>query len=142
MSMSSFFTLPASQRKRKRDDVADGSSSGRRSTAPGPYTKSNPNQLQRDESISSGGPADEATSNENDEGEGTSESESDGGDETEAQRRLRLAEQYLKNIQGEVDDIGFNAEDVDRDLIAERLQADVVGVRFSRSRSLSKNHLG
>lgn len=140
--MSSFFTLPASQRKRKRDDAADGSISRRRPTALRPQTKSKSAQLQRNESISSGGSADERGANGNDEGEGASESESDGVDETGAQRRLRLAEQYLKNIQGEVDDTGFDAEDIDRDLIAERLKEDVVGVRSSRNIPLSKYCLG
>lgn len=140
--MSSFFTLPASQRKRIRDDTADGPISKRRPTAPRPRTKSKSAQLQRDESISSGGSGDERRANGTHEGEGVSESESDGDDETGAQRRLRLAEQYLKNLQGEVDDIGFDAEDVDRDLIAERLQEDVVGVRSLRGRSLSKYYLG
>ena len=140
--MSSFFTLPASQRKRKRDDAAYGPISSRRPTAPRPHTKSKSAQVQRDESISSGGSADERGANGNEEGEETSKSESDGGDETGAQRRLRLAEQYLKNIQGEVDDTGFDAEDIDRDLIAERLQEDVVGVRFLRSIPLSKYCLG
>ena len=140
--MSSFFTLPASQRKRKRDDAVDGPISRRRPTAARPHTKSKSAQLQRDESISTGGSADEAGANGNDEGEGTSESESGGGDETGAQRRLRLAEQYLKNIQGEVNEIGFNAEDIDRDLIAERLQEDVVGVRSLKSRPLSKHYIG
>ena len=140
--MSSFFTLPASQRKRKREDAAYGLTSRRRTTAPRPHTKSKSAQLQRDESISSGGPADERIANGNEEWEGTSESESDRGDETGAQRRLRLAEQYLKNIQGEVDDTGFDAEDIDRDLIAERLQEDAVGVRCLRSITLSKYCLG
>ena len=134
--MSTFFTLPASQRKRKRDDAADGPISRRRPAAPRPQTKSRSAQLRHNESISSGGSAD------NDEGAGTSESESDGGDETGAQRRLRLAEQYLKNIQGEDEDIGFNAEDIDRDLIAERLQEDVVGVRSLKKGTLSKCYLG
>ena len=139
--MSTFFTLPASQRKRKRDDAADGPISRRPPAAPRPQTKSRSAQLQHNESISSGGSADEAGTNGNDEGEGTSESESDGGDETGAQRRLRLAEQYLRNIQDEDEDIGFNAEDIDKDLIAERLQEDVVGVRSLRKSALSKCYL-
>ncbi|CAK7220606.1 pre-rRNA processing protein [Sporothrix curviconia] len=53
--------------------------------------------------------------------------------ETAAERRLRLAERYLDNVRQEVkgaagadgDIYAFDAEDVDRDLIAERLQEDV-----------------
>jgi len=58
-------------------------------------------------------------------------SESDDEDETGAERRLRLAERYLENIKGEVDEVGFDAEEIDRDLIAERLQEDVVGIKKS-----------
>lgn len=57
-----------------------------------------------------------------------SSSESDHEDETGAERRLRLAERYLENIQGEVDEAGFDAAEIDRDLIAERLKEDVVRV--------------
>ncbi|CAK7273855.1 pre-rRNA processing protein [Sporothrix epigloea] len=53
--------------------------------------------------------------------------------ETAAERRLRLAERYLDNVRQEFkgaagadgDIYAFDAEDVDRDLIAERLQEDV-----------------
>ena len=55
-----------------------------------------------------------------------SDSESEEEDETGAERRLRIAEQYLENIKGEVDEVGFDAEEIDKDLIAERLQEDVV----------------
>lgn len=58
-------------------------------------------------------------------GEG-SESDSDEG-ETAADRRLKLAERYLDNVREDVvDDVGFDAEQIDRDLIAERLKEDVV----------------
>ncbi|KAF2744092.1 WD40 repeat-like protein [Sporormia fimetaria CBS 119925] len=47
-------------------------------------------------------------------------------DETAAERRLRLAERYLENIREEVEDnVGFDAAEIDRDLIAERLKEDV-----------------
>ena len=59
-----------------------------------------------------------------------SSSESESGDETAAERRLRLAEQYLENVKGEVDEVGFDADEIDRDLIAERLQEDVVCNHF------------
>ena len=81
----------------------------------------------RDESISSvGSEEDEA-----DGGVGGGESEEDDDDESDddetgAERRLRLAEQYLQNIKGEVHEVGFDAEEIDKDLIAERLQEDVV----------------
>lgn len=60
------------------------------------------------------------------EGSEREEVESDNDDkETAAEKRLRLAERYLENIQEHVDEAGFDAADIDRDLIAERLQEDV-----------------
>lgn len=52
----------------------------------------------------------------------------EGEEETAAERRLRLAERYLENIRGEVEAANpeaFDAEEIDRDLIAERLIEDV-----------------
>ena len=127
--MSSFFTLSASQRKRKREDGTEAYSAKKK-----PATKKilNPGKAKsikpaRDESISSGGSDAEREPEENDAGGTVSSSESEEGDETGAERRLRLAEQYLKNIKTEVQEVGFDAEEIDRDLVAERLQEDVVG---------------
>lgn len=127
--MSSFFTHSTSQRKRKREDGTAPYSAKKK-----PATKnvSNPGKAKsrkptRDESISSGGSDAEREPDENDAGGNVSSSESEEGDETGAERRLRLAEQYLKNIKSEVQEVGFDAEEIDRTLIAERLQEDVVG---------------
>lgn len=81
----------------------------------------------RDESISgSDSDDDEGPSGAIDaEDEGES-SGTDHEDETAAERRLRLAERYLENLREEVDEVGFDAADIDRDLIAERLKEDVV----------------
>lgn len=49
--------------------------------------------------------------------------------ETPAQKRLRLSQMYLKSLEKDArqtDDAAFDAADLDRDLIAERLQQDVV----------------
>ena len=125
--MSTFFTNPASQRKRKRDDGVGAPSSKKRSTNTGinaKTQKAKPPRTRRDESISSDGSEDEARHKRiSDDGNG---SVSEDADETNAERRLRLAEQYLQNIKGEVEEgVGFDAEDIDRDLIAERLEKDV-----------------
>ena len=128
---SSFFTLPASQRKRKRIDTRSTSSSKKRTTNATGTSVSKaapPKKSRRDESISgSESEGDDAPKqNEREEGgEGHTSSESDREDETGAERRLRLAERYLANIKGEVDETGFDAEEIDRDLIAERLKEDV-----------------
>lgn len=170
--MSSFFTLPASQRKRKLgggggargdgDSVSKrgGGAFGRRGPgrASAGFAKGRVNDRQRrseeegetgdggdnDSEISSGSSSDEDMEGDNDSEitSGESSGEEAGGDtkasevdeagepedeeETAAERRLRLAERYLSNVKEEVDEIGFDAEEIDRDLIAERLREDVV----------------
>ncbi|KAL9122334.1 MAG: hypothetical protein Q9187_001107 [Circinaria calcarea] len=128
--MSSFFTLSALQRKRKRGDGVGEKSIKRRTTSLG--ATGNPRKPKsvppkRDESISGSGSEGEELPREvnGDEDEHTGSSESDQEDETGAERRLRLAERYLENVKGEVDKVGFDAEEIDRDLIAERLKEDV-----------------
>ena len=127
-AMSSFFTTPASLRKRKRDDANLTTSTKRRSTSrtDAKQTNKKPARSRRDESISSSDSNDETIRKRVNDAELLSENESEVDDETGAERRLRLAEQYLENIKGEVDEVGFDAEDIDKDLIAERLQEDVV----------------
>ncbi|KAL9630926.1 MAG: hypothetical protein Q9164_006172, partial [Protoblastenia rupestris] len=123
--MSSFFTTPASRKKRKREDT-DKTSSKRRSIANStskPH-KANSTKAARDESISGSGSEEDVPSRRQADAEAFSE-EASSEDETAAERRLRLAEQYLENIRGDVqDEVGFNAEEIDKDLIAERLQQD------------------
>ncbi|KAJ5907416.1 hypothetical protein N7495_000098 [Penicillium taxi] len=121
--MSSFFTVPASQRKRKREDRATAPATKKRGVDAKKDTGSRRAQ-EREDSIS-GSDLDE---DENDivsdlSGE-DSELDSDDG-ETAADRRLKLAERYLDNIREEVDEAGFDAAEIDRDLIAERLKEDV-----------------
>ncbi|KZF24605.1 WD40 repeat-like protein [Xylona heveae TC161] len=120
--MSSFFTLPASQRKRKRTDAAQ--SNNKRNATTDRAERSARSRQTRDESISgSESEGEEGADEEMDEDEGTSGSENE--DETAAERRLRLAERYLENVREEVDDYGFDAAEIDRDMIAERLKEDV-----------------
>ncbi|KFY13021.1 hypothetical protein V492_03543 [Pseudogymnoascus sp. VKM F-4246] len=139
--MSSFFTVPASQKKRKRPSSSEapkkrvaGSAARKETSAP------KQRKPQRDESISGSdsesdeGPRDNAV----DLDEASSDSGSGGEEETAAERRLRLAERYLENIREEVDEVGFDAEDIDRDLIAERLQEDVAETKGRIYRSLAK----
>ncbi|KAL1894747.1 pre-rRNA processing protein [Sporothrix stenoceras] len=81
-----------------------------------------------------------------DDDEAGDDDDSDGDEgETAAERRLRLAERYLENVKKEVkgaagadgDIYAFDAEDVDRDLIAERLQEDVAEAKGRVYRSLA-----
>ena len=114
---SSFFTTPASQRKRKR--THDTLSAPKRRN-----TDTDARRADRDDSISgsdesddNGGPVLDESDDDN-----TSEDEN----ETAAEKRRRLAERYLDNIRHEVgQEVGFDAEQIDKDLIAERLKEDV-----------------
>src|SRR6478752_3737177 len=109
--MSSFFTVPGAQKKRKRTEtseqpkkrVAPSKSAGKTNSKNAGPTKK---RVERDDESISGSDSDD------DEGE------------TAAERRLRLAERYLENVKEHVDEAGFDAADIDRDLIAERLQED------------------
>jgi ribosomal RNA-processing protein 9 len=125
--MSSFFTLPASQRKRKREDRAGAPASKKRGVDVDgdARNRSGRKSRERDESISGSDLDEDAESVASVVSEEESGSESDDG-ETAADRRLKLAERYLENVREEVDDYGFDAAEIDRDLIAERLKEDVV----------------
>ncbi|KAL4819154.1 WD40-repeat-containing domain protein [Aspergillus spinulosporus] len=124
--MSSFFTLPASQRKRKREDRAGAPASKKRGVDVDgdARNKSKRKSRERDESISGSDLDEDAESVASVVSEEESGSDSDDG-ETAADRRLKLAERYLENVREEVDDYGFDAAEIDRDLIAERLKEDV-----------------
>lgn len=131
--MSSFFTTPASQRKRKRTESGPSPSNKRTSISGNKAApaKAKPRQA-RDESISDG---DSDGSGDNlgtrDEYEDSGDESSGGEGETADEKRLRLAQRYLDNIRDEVKDdpYAFDAADVDRDLIAKRLKEDVADTK-------------
>ncbi|KAH7305155.1 WD40-repeat-containing domain protein [Rhexocercosporidium sp. MPI-PUGE-AT-0058] len=157
--MSSFFTLPSAKKRKRIDGPTASSNSAPKkriaSNTSRSTSKPAPRKPQRDESISGsddesdGGRArDEdmdldlengASSSEEGEGDGSDE------EETAAERRLRLAERYLSNIRGEVeastganaDPSFFDAEEIDRDLIAERLIEDVAESKGRMYRNLA-----
>jgi ribosomal RNA-processing protein 9 len=132
--MSSFFTTPGAQKKRKRTEpseqpkkrVAASKSAGKApSKNAGPTRK----RVERDDESISGSDSDDDESYDSasvasDVEMEDRESEDEEG-ETAAERRRRLAERYLENVKEQVDEAGFDAADIDRDLIAERLQEDV-----------------
>ncbi|KAK6344007.1 pre-rRNA processing protein [Orbilia brochopaga] len=123
--MSSFFTVPASQRKRKRSgtDSTAKTSSKKQNAAAKPSAPARPSKRQvRDEEISSDDDEsiDSASIPSNDDSDDESLQ-----DETEAEKRLRLAQQYLDNLRAETEEHGFDAAEIDRDIIAERLKSSV-----------------
>jgi ribosomal RNA-processing protein 9 len=136
--MSSFFTIPSAQKKRKRTETTERPKK-RVNSSKLPTRESKPArnpQRERDESISGsedesddGGAIDDAASI-------SSASSAEEG-ETAAERRLRLAEQYLENKKQEIDEYGYDAEDIDRDLLAERLQEDVAESKGRMYRKLA-----
>nr|POE58534.1 putative wd repeat-containing protein c2e1p5.05 [Quercus suber] len=112
--MSSFFTLPASQKKRKRIQPSSEKQSVKRSKA----------QETRDESISgSDDEEDDAPKDRSDEFAGSeSDDEEQFAGEDPAAKRIRLAEQYLANTHREVlDEVGFDAKDVDAENLRRRM---------------------
>ncbi|KAI1331916.1 WD40 repeat-like protein [Xylariaceae sp. FL0255] len=126
--MSSFFTVPGAQKKRKRTNNDGpsarkrpaGASVVKRPSKPQP-SKRVERETRDDESISSGSEDAEDPGHVEDPGSG-SESERD---ETAAEKRLRLAEAYLSKVREDVDTTGFDAEEIDKDMIAARLEEDI-----------------
>lgn len=115
--MSSFFTLPASQKKRKRTE----------NTSSRPQSKS---RRTRDDSIS-GSDDEDGSSTERPINDAASVTASDTSDEEfpdedPAAKRIRLASQYLANTQKaileeEQNAVGFDAKDVDRENLRRRM---------------------
>lgn len=110
-AMSSFFTLPASQKKRKRSQPSsrpDGT--GRRKDS------------KDHDSISGSDISDDDVPTHPATDEGSEDDEFEDEDEDPAAKRIRLAEQYLANTQKEVlDDGGFDAAEVDQDNLRRRM---------------------
>lgn len=140
--MSSFFTRPVSERKRKRTDGQTPRPSKRRDVE----TQDNPRMQpvaratqKQDENLNesiSGSDSEDIAATESglSESEGTSEE-----DETVADRRVRLAQRYLDNIRTEVNDGEFDAEAIDKNLIAQRLKEDVDEVKGRQFRLISSS---
>jgi ribosomal RNA-processing protein 9 len=154
--MSSFFTVPGARKKRKqtgapeppkkRINTSKSSSkpSSRTPTANGP-SKSAPSTTkrpERDESIS-GSDSEaydtDASVPDHAGSDNGSSSDTDNEGETAAERRLRLAERYLANVRQEVDEVGFDAADIDNDLISARLIEDAAETKGKVYRHLAES---
>ncbi|KAF2630701.1 WD40 repeat-like protein [Macroventuria anomochaeta] len=133
--MSSFFTAPGSQRKRKRPDA---SSTVPRKRAPAASQSRAPARAEREDSITESESSDGERANVFDATDDESET-SDDESETAAEKRLRLAQRYLDNIRGEVEEeVGFDAAQIDKDLIAERLKEDVAETKGKIYRKIAE----
>jgi ribosomal RNA-processing protein 9 len=142
-TMSSFFTTPASQRKRKRTEAPSASSKRRTiSNYQGGSKAERAERQEKEDSIS-------ASESEESDIDGHNGREADldlddsdsSGDEGETQdeRRLRLAQRYLENIRGEITDLdpnAFDAAEIDKDLIADRLKEDAAETKGKLHRKI------
>ncbi|KAB5575824.1 WD40-repeat-containing domain protein [Coniochaeta sp. 2T2.1] len=162
--MSSFFTVPGAHKKRKqtggapeppkkRFNASNKPSSSHGRAAPGAKSApaaSRSKAPQRDESISGSDSedydSDAAGSIPDDHTDNGTDADSDNENETAAERRLRLAERYLANVRQEVttagtegDEYAFDAEEIDRDMIAERLVEDAAETKGKVYRHLAKS---
>lgn len=127
--MSSFFTLPASQKKRKRAQPSSGVS--------GTSGKSSQRRQTKDESISGSDVSDDDIPDGEDYAGSDSKEDEELRNEDPAAKRIRLAEQYLANTQKEVlEDGGFDAAEVDRENLQRRM-----GERLKEDTAESKGKL-
>lgn len=118
--MSSFFTKPASL-KRKRVEAGAAPRPARRQQNGEDKDNTRPRNRRAprdDDSVSSGSSDDEAGAQQADIASSSSDSE-DGEDA--AGKRTRLAERYLENTRREILAEGFDAKDIDAELLAERM---------------------
>lgn len=124
--MSSFFTLPASQKKRKRAQPSE---------KPTGSTK----RARKDDndSISGSELSDDDVPPRQDDFSGSDDEDEEFENEDPAAKRIRLAEQYLANTQKEVlDDVGFDAAEVDQENLRRRM-----GERLKEDTAESKGKL-
>ena len=143
--MSSFFTNAGKQNKRKRGAVSDVPQKRVASSKPptrekGKTTTSTKRRAEVDDDESISGSESDDIRSPGRESQSDSYSGAEDSDEevqTAAERRLKLAEQYLQNIKEHVDVVGFDAAEIDRDLIAERLQEDVAETKGRVYRQLA-----
>ncbi|GAB7359399.1 hypothetical protein MBLNU230_g6048t1 [Neophaeotheca triangularis] len=130
--MSSFFTLPASQKKRKRAQPPGDSSSNNKRSKP-------QQKIDRDESISGSDISDDDNALPAPEEDASESEDEEYKNEDATAKRVRLAEQYLANTQKEVlehGDFDFDAADVDQENLRRRM-----GDRLKEDTAESKGKL-
>ncbi|KAM0452413.1 hypothetical protein ACHAO4_005624 [Trichoderma viride] len=148
--MSSFFTVPGKRKRPSAPEAPKKRIAASKASAKTSAKSAKPSAKQQqaapskkrverdDESISGSDSEDEESYNgASDASNNEGDSDSDTGGETAAEKRLRLAEHYLDNVKVHVDEIGFDAAEIDRDLIAERLQEDVAETKGKIYRQLA-----
>ncbi|KAK7966113.1 rRNA processing protein RRP9 [Apiospora aurea] len=128
--MSSFFTIPGAQKKRKRAPTTENP----KKETPWLHCQ-RPRKERDDESISGSSESEDGGFDEPEDAQEGSDSENEG--ETAAEKRLRLASRYLENVKEQVE-VGFNAEGVDREILLERrLREDVAEAKGKVYRTIA-----
>ncbi|KAK7679392.1 hypothetical protein QCA50_017612 [Cerrena zonata] len=120
MAGDSFLSDPS--RKRKRSNKTTSTVRQGKSKSGGARPSSN----QHDEEISSGSDSDGGKGNEEEYDEENVSSDEEFAQENAADKRRRLAKQYLDNLKNDdFADDDFDAQDMDDDIVSRRLQMDV-----------------
>lgn len=136
--MSSFFTHPTAQRKRKRKDQTLVFPSQKGLVLSNASRKGAPSSSKNDEESVSGSDVEATFAETGSNGDSDSTEPPERGDDNETgERRLKLAERYLKNVAEDLDETRFDAADIDKDLIASRLRQDVAELKGRLFRRLA-----
>ena len=135
--MAKFFTEPNARKKRRREGAGILAPSKRKRADADSKPRSKAKRPRRDESIS-GSNSDDS----NGEGprDGGAEQSSDTAmeeEETGAEKRLRLAEQYLEKVRSEVAADGGDLADLEEELVGRRLHEDVAEAKGRMYRSIA-----
>ena len=136
--MAKFFAEPKAQKKRKREN-AGASNLAKRHRTDGVPTRSRPRtrKPQRDESISGSESDDSEGGRLRDDDAEAPRGDSDSEAETGAEKRLRLAEQYLEKVRNEVTAEGGDLADLEDELVEKRLHEDVAEAKGRMYRTIA-----
>ena len=136
--MAKFFAEPKAQKKRKREGTgALGSAKRQRNEGASRKNSQQMRKPKKDESISSGDSGDSDSGGPRDDSGVEESSDSDVEPETGAEKRLRLAEQYLEKVRSEVAADGGDLANMEDELVEKRLHEDVAEAKGRMYRSIA-----
>lgn len=129
MANDPFFASGGNKRKRPSKPSRSAPSNGSKAVNGRSKSSEAPNTIPREDS-------DEVLSSDDDsqvaaDADEPLSDEEDNERETAAQKRLRLAKIYLENLQTQHKQDGFDAADLDKDYLEQRLQSDVVRLNLA-----------
>lgn len=142
MAGDPFLSDPSARKKRSRNNRATST------TARNSKKSKRTEEPVNDEEISGISDSDDEQGNvsyddakENQDDEDEEDSEEEFAQESAADKRRRLAKQYLENLKQETEDFDFDAQDLDNDIIAKRLREDVAETKGHVYRYIADNLL-